>query len=140
MSDFTDVGDFHRKFGLDHTTDFIGEPENAENFHDKGLMDFRMVLIREEVKELQEALDAGDLVEVADALIDLEYVTLGFHHTLGLPHRQLWEDVQRANMSKRRALPDGSDSKRSSGHDVVKPEGWQPPNGREILKRSGFDV
>lgn len=45
----------------------------------------------------------------------------------------LWADVQRANMSKERAL-NASDSKRGSTYDVIKPAGWVPPNTEEILR------
>lgn len=151
MNDFDDVGDFHEKFALprsprqrrlyrEDSRDGASNPDLQANLYDEALMKFRVDFIKEELAELEEALAEGDLAGVADALIDLEYVTLGFGHVLGLPHDELWKDVQRANMAKQRAAADGSDSKRLSAFDVIKPAGWVGPRGREILASNGFDV
>jgi predicted HAD superfamily Cof-like phosphohydrolase len=50
----------------------------------------------------------------------------------------LFDEVHRANMSKRRAKADGSDSKRGSPWDIIKPEGWVAPDQAAILKRHGW--
>ena len=47
--------------------------------------------------------------------------------------QNLWNDIQRANMSKERALK-VSDSKRGSTYDVIKPTGWIPPQGAALIK------
>ncbi|WP_370086262.1 hypothetical protein [Ekhidna sp.] len=62
----------------------------------------RVSLIAEELKELQEAIDDKDLVEVADALCDIQYVLSGaiLEFGLGDKFRELFEEVQRSNMSK----------------------------------------
>ena len=62
----------------------------------------RVSLIAEELKELQEAIDDKDLVEVADALCDIQYVLSGaiLEFGLGGKFRELFEEVQRSNMSK----------------------------------------
>ncbi len=62
----------------------------------------RVSLIAEELKELQEAIDANDLVEVADALCDIQYVLSGavLEFGLGDKFRTLFDEVQRSNMSK----------------------------------------
>lgn len=64
--------------------------------------DLRVSLIAEELKELQEAIDANDLVEVADALCDIQYVLSGavLEFGLGDKFRTLFDEVQRSNMSK----------------------------------------
>lgn len=46
----------------------------------------------------------------------------------------LWNDVQRANMSKERATRDDQSKRGSAAFDIIKPEGWVPPNGAQIIK------
>ncbi|OEK04506.1 pyrophosphohydrolase domain-containing protein [Roseivirga misakiensis] len=62
----------------------------------------RVSLIAEELKELEEAIEANDLVEVADALADIQYVLSGaiLEFGLGDKFKALFEEVQRSNMSK----------------------------------------
>jgi predicted HAD superfamily Cof-like phosphohydrolase len=62
----------------------------------------RVSLIAEELKELQEAIDNKDLVEVADALCDIQYVLSGAVLEFGLGDKfvDLFNEVQRSNMSK----------------------------------------
>ncbi|MDQ0640752.1 putative HAD superfamily Cof-like phosphohydrolase [Pedobacter sp. W3I1] len=62
----------------------------------------RISLLAEELKELQEAVENDDLVEVADALCDLQYVLAGAIHEfgLGVKFKTLFDEVHRSNMSK----------------------------------------
>lgn len=62
----------------------------------------RVSLIQEELKELQEAIDKGDLVEVADALCDLQYVLSGTVLEFGMKDKfdEMFDEVHRSNMSK----------------------------------------
>lgn len=62
----------------------------------------RVSLIAEELQELQEAIEKEDLVEVADALCDIQYVLSGAILEFGLAEKfhALFEEVQRSNMSK----------------------------------------
>lgn len=62
----------------------------------------RVSLIAEELKELQQAIDNNDLVEVADALCDIQYVLSGAVLEFGLGEKfvDLFNEVQRSNMSK----------------------------------------
>jgi len=62
----------------------------------------RIALLAEELKELQEAVDNNDLVEVADALCDLQYVLSGaiLEFGLGEKFKDLFDEVHRSNMSK----------------------------------------
>lgn len=62
----------------------------------------RISLLAEELKELQEAVENDDLVEVADALCDLQYVLAGAIHEFGLgtKFKTLFDEVHRSNMSK----------------------------------------
>ena len=62
----------------------------------------RVSLLQEELDELKEAIAANDLVEIADALCDLQYVLSGAVLEFGLGERfvDLFNEVQRSNMSK----------------------------------------
>lgn len=137
MNNFNDVGTFHQKFDLDNVTyQGVGPRHGVDN----DLLEFRRKFMQEELDEFTAAMERGDDVEMFDALLDLAYVVFGTAHLLGYPWQTGWDEVQRSNMEKERAAADGSNSKRLSAFDVVKPEGWTPPNLKGILKSFGFDV
>ena len=62
----------------------------------------RVSLLSEELKELEEAIEKKDIVEIADALCDLQYVLSGaiLEFGLGEKFKALFDEVQRSNMSK----------------------------------------
>ena len=60
----------------------------------------RYDLIKEELGELKEAIDSKDLLEVADALTDILYVTYGAGHAFGINLDKCFDEVQNSNMSK----------------------------------------
>jgi predicted HAD superfamily Cof-like phosphohydrolase len=64
--------------------------------------ELRISLLAEELKELQQAVDDNNLVEVADALCDLQYVLAGaiLEFGLGEKFKELFDEVHRSNMSK----------------------------------------
>ena len=129
MSHFDDVGKFNRKFGLPLATD--GPP----HLLDEDLLSFRLKFMAEELLEYEQACAAGNIAEAADALVDLVYVALGTAHMMHVPFDECWSEVQRANMQKVRA--NGSDdplSKRKHQLDVVKPDGWKPPDLHSIIR------
>lgn len=128
-SQFEMVGDFHRKFNLVITED----TRPVEIISHEAFL-FRYQFLHEELQELLRAHRRGDIVEVADALVDLVYVALGTAHLYGIPFDEIFLEVQRANMTKCRAISK-NDSKRESQLDVVKPTGWKPPDVEGILKR-----
>ena len=82
--------------------------------------------IMEELSEYLRACEENSLVDAADALVDLAYVTMGCSHAMGLPFDQLFNVVHEANMNKEPAN-DYIRSLRGSQYDVVKPIGWQAP-------------
>ena len=137
MTNYRDVGDFHEKFGLHNVrgSQGLGPQEVPDE-----LMEFRVKFMREELQEFVDGFDIGDQAMMADALIDLVYVVMGTAHLMGLPWQELWNEVQRANMTKQRAKADGSDSARGSSFDVVKPPGWTPPDIEGILRRHGWSI
>lgn len=126
------VGEFHQKFGL---------PTAGVEHADPGLPGndtflFRYRFLQEELHELLRAYHEQDLVGMADALADLVYVALGTAHFCRFPFDEVFTEVHRANMQKERAngRSDGR-SKRGHALDVVKPEGWRPPDVSGVLNR-----
>ena len=83
-------------------------------------------LIAEEVKELQEAVDANDRVEELDALIDILVVTIGAIHSMGADGRGAWREVMRTNFAK--IDPDTGKVRKREDGKVLKPEGWKAPD------------
>ncbi|WP_259014378.1 nucleoside triphosphate pyrophosphohydrolase family protein [Emticicia fluvialis] len=88
------VADFHRTF--QHP--ILETPQIPS----KQRCDLRVSLIAEELKELEEAIEEKDIVAVADALADIQYVLAGaiLEFGLGNKFRALFDEVQRSNMSK----------------------------------------
>lgn len=120
-----DVAMFHHKFGID-------QPTVATQMH-PDLADFRIGAMREEVDEYEEAYRRGDLEGQLDALGDMIYFAVGTALCSGFDLDEAWRRIQMKNMQKERALPDGSNSKRFSRFDVVKPEGWTPPRHDDLV-------
>ena len=60
----------------------------------------RLSLIEEELNELKDAIQNNNLVEVADALTDILYVTYGAGHAFGINLDECFDEVQKSNMSK----------------------------------------
>lgn len=135
-NDNLDVGLFHHRFGLENTLDSEPGPRECP----AELMEFRVKFLEEELEEFKEGLAEGNHAKMFDALIDLVYVAHGTAHLQGYPWQKGWNLVQSANMRKVRAAKDGSDSKRGSSYDVVKPEGWTAPDIEGLLQRHGWEV
>jgi len=137
MTNFRDVGDFHHKFDLDHTSCSHAASNVGPRDVTRDLVDFRVRFLHEELTELMTAIDQRDTPGIADALVDLVYVALGTAHLFGFPWEELWDEVQRANMAKERATSAAA-SKRSSAFDVINPEGWTPPDIAGVLRAHGW--
>lgn len=137
-SNYDDVGLFHDKFGLPNTTQNDPHPQHFSG----ELYEFRRKFLYEELKEFEEGWEENDPVKMFDSLIDLVYVAMGTAHLMGFPWQAGWQIVQEANMAKVRALPDGSNSRRGSRFDVVKPEGWVDPKEEltKLLEGWGWDL
>jgi len=124
MSYYTDIAAFHHKFELEYN----GKPRQLPS----GLQKFRSEFMMEELVEYDQAVNAKDLVEQLDALVDLVYVALGTAYMQGFDFDEAWRRVHEANMKKVRAKS-ADDSKRHTAADVVKPEGWQKPDLRNLV-------
>ncbi len=92
MTNFEKVGIFMKTFGQ--------EVKKNSSFSTEKINQLRLSLIEEELNELIEAMNKKDLVEVADALTDILYVTYGAGHAFGINLDKCFEEVQNSNMSK----------------------------------------
>ena len=90
-------------------------------------------LIKEEVDELNVAVDNNDNVEVLDALVDILVVTIGAIHSMGADAEGAWKEVMRTNFAKI-DKETGKVRKREDGK-VLKPVGWQGPKLEPFLKK-----
>ena len=92
MSNFNKVGIFMKTFGQ--------EVKGKPSFSTDKINKLRIDLIKEELDELKEAMNNNDLLEVADALTDILYVTYGAGHAFGIDLDKCFDEVQNSNMSK----------------------------------------
>lgn len=140
-----DIEAFHQKFGLEYN----GKPRILE----PELFEFRKKFMLEELEEwadeqmgLVQALTEDDgkpdhrrvamgLHQQLDALVDLTYVVLGAAYLQfgSEVFHEAWRRVQTANMAKVRAQT-ADESKRDSTFDVVKPQGWTPPDHHDLVR------
>ncbi|MCB0691532.1 MAG: nucleoside triphosphate pyrophosphohydrolase family protein [Saprospiraceae bacterium] len=90
----TDVAEFHNTFSLPVLS--------APTIPDKRRCELRINLLKEELAELKEAIEDNNLVEIADALADLQYVLSGavLEFGLGRKFKEIFNEVHGSNMSK----------------------------------------
>ena len=92
MTNFQKVKTFMQTFGQ--------EVKSKPSFSSDKINELRYNLIREELEELKQAMDNKDILEVADALTDILYVTYGAGHAFGIDLDKCFNEVQNSNMSK----------------------------------------
>ena len=92
MTNFAKVGIFMKTFGQ--------EIKIKASFSSEKVNKLRIDLIEEELNELKQAMETKNLVEVADALTDILYVTYGAGHAFGINLDKCFSEVQNSNMSK----------------------------------------
>ena len=92
MTNFKKVGLFMKTFGQ--------EVKTKSSLSSEKINSLRVSLIEEELEELKQAIREKNLLEVADALTDLLYVTYGAGHAFGINLDKCFDEVQKSNMSK----------------------------------------
>jgi len=92
MTNFEKVGLFMKTFGQ--------EVKNKPELSTEKINLLRISLIKEELEELQQAMYENNILEVADALTDILYVTYGAGHAFGINLDKCFNEVQNSNMSK----------------------------------------
>lgn len=120
-----DVAEFHKTFELPIERNPLIPTEDRS--------ELRINLLQEELNELKQAIADNDIVEIADALCDIQYVLSGAIHEFGMggKFRELFEEVQRSNMSKRCATREEAEltlehyrkNKATEGH-IVERDGY----------------
>ena len=116
MSNFNKVKTFMETFSQ--------EVKNRPSFSTNKINNLRYDLIKEELEELKVAMENKDLLEVADALTDILYVTYGAGHALGIDLDKCFEEVQSSNMSK--LGEDGKPIYNESGKVMKGPKYFKP--------------
>ena len=109
---------------------FDQEVKKSPKLPSEEVVDLRLDLIEEELQELTTASYNEDMVEIADALTDILYVTYGMGAALGIDLDKCFEEVQRSNMSKLGA--DGKPIYREDGK-VMKGPNYSPPNLQRMV-------
>ena len=116
MSNFNKVKNFMKTFGQ--------EVKTKPSFSTNKINGLRYDLINEELEELKVAIKNNDLLEVADALTDILYVTYGAGHAFGIDLDKCFEEVQNSNMSK--LGEDGKPIYNESGKVMKGPNYFKP--------------
>ena len=122
MSNFNKVKTFMNTYGQ--------EVKERATFPENKIVQLRIDLIEEELNELKEAVKNNDIVEVADALTDILYVTYGAGHSFGVDLDSCFNEVQNSNMSK--LGDDGKPIYNESGK-VMKGPNYFKPNIKKII-------
>ena len=116
MSNFNKVKTFMETFSQ--------EVKTKPSFSTDKINSLRYDLIKEELEELKEAMKNKDLLEVADALTDILYVTYGAGHAFGINLDKCFDEVQNSNMSK--LGEDGNPIYNESGKVMKGPKYFRP--------------
>lgn len=116
MTNFEKVRLFMKRYGQ--------EVKDKAGFSDAKTNKLRIDLIKEELEELTEAMQDENLLEVADALTDILYVTYGAGHAFGIDLDKCFDEVQNSNMSK--LGEDGKPIYNESGKVMKGPNYFKP--------------
>ena len=141
-----DITEFHTKFELDALHPMGALDKETEAFRKKFLREeldewlwAQQIAFQETTRPILERDEAEYTVQLEkalDGLVDLAYVLFGTVYLHGFKDvfAEAWRRVHEANMQKVRADLDGSDSKRGSSLDVVKPAGWEAPQFSDLVE------
>ena len=123
MTNFQKVKIFMETFGQ--------EVKNKASFGTDQINQLRYNLIQEELEELKKAIKEKNLLEVADALTDILYVTYGAGHAFGIDLDKCFNEVQESNMSK---LGEGGKPIYNEMGKVMKGPKYYKPDLTKFLK------
>ena len=124
MTNFLKVKQFMNVFGQ--------EVKSKALIPNKNTVKLRLNLIKEELNELEEAINKNNIVEIADALTDILYVTYGAGHAFGINLDKCFEEVQRSNMSK---LNENGEPLYNTDGKVMKGPNYFKPNLKKIIDK-----
>ena len=124
MTNFEKVGLFMGTFGQ--------EVKKKSELSSKKINSLRLSLIQEELDELTKAIKENDILEVADALTDILYVTYGAGHAFGINLDKCFDEVQKSNMSK--LGKDGKPIYNENGKVMKGPDYFKPNLSKFLIK------
>lgn len=110
---------------------FMVACDQTINIYNSKQFDLYVNLIKEELQELNIAIDDDDNVEKLDALVDILVVTIGAIHSMGSNCQGAWDEVMNTNFAKI-DNETGKVRKREDGK-VLKPENWKAPNLKPFI-------
>ena len=122
MSNFISVKKFMETFGQ--------EVKQTPSFPSEKIQDLRIKLIEEELLELKDAIKSKDILEVADALTDIIYVTYGAGHAFGIDLDKCFTEVHNSNMTK---LDESGKPIFNENGKVLKGVNYFKPNLKKII-------
>ena len=124
MTNFEKVGLFMTTFGQ--------EVKKKSELSSEKINSLRVSLIKEELDELTKAINENDILEVADALTDILYVTYGAGHAFGIDLDKCFDEVQKSNMSK--LGEDGKPMYNENGKVLKGPNYFKPDLSKSLKK------
>ena len=124
MTNFEKVGLFMSTFGQ--------EVKKKSELSSEKINSLRLSLIQEELDELTKAIKENDILEVADALTDILYVTYGAGQAFGINLDKCFDEVQKSNMSK--LGKDGKPIYNENGKVMKGPDYFKPDLSKFLLK------
>ena len=116
-----DINDMHARFGV-HDWVQNASPEDLKQY-----LIFRLSFLKEELDETFKAFGEKDPEEIVDGLIDLCVVAIGTLDAFEIDAYKAWDEVHRANMSKRVGVKPERPNPLGLP-DLIKPEGWKAPS------------
>ena len=122
MTNFQKVATFMKTFGQ--------EVKTKTEFPKEKIVKLRYDLINEELEELQDAIKDRNMLEIADALTDILYVTYGAGHAFGIDLDKCFNEVQESNMSK---LGENNTPIYNENGKVMKGPNYFKPNLNQFL-------
>lgn len=138
MNPYTDVAEFHHKFGLEYEGKPRILPVTLSTFREGFMIEEALEYIQARTLVLTASMELNNkgltqlaLAKQLDALVDLTYVALGTAHLHGFDFNEAWRRVHQANMAKQRRA--SGTSSRGTTFDVIKPDGWKAPDLLDLV-------
>lgn len=121
-----DIGDMHAKYGVNvKVREFDKEKLRA-------FLDFRYKFLKEEMDEIEKAINEGDADGIVDGIIDLMVVSIGTLDAFDVDSYKAWNRVHDANMSKEVGIK-ASRPNPLGLPDLIKPVGWVAPSHKDNI-------
>lgn len=118
-----DMAEMHQKYGVNEWF----EQNKDDNVLMSKYLQFRMLMINEELHETLQAVNMGNQEEIVDGLIDLCVFAIGTLDVFGVDANKAWDAIYEANMNKKVGVKPGRPNPFGLP-DLLKPAGWQGPN------------